>query len=299
MSRETERFFREFAKATEGKKFKGEEEIQEYMEKFMKEYKESVEKEDRPFDAFDYLEMAEDAINGKEAIHYAKKALELDPYLLDADLIIAHEKSHNTEEFKKKLKALIKKGEIRLLEQGISKEEDEGSFYSIHETRPYMRLRKEYVDILIAQGKFRLAISEIEEMIRLNESDNLGLRYILVALYSYFEDEDRAVALYKKYTEDTAFMLLPLIALYYKMEDDKKMRTYIRKLKKWNPEVLKALELFIDENEDGEKEIEDIVFSTKYRLASAEEVVLAIMQSSFLYVPMNEFVERMVREFGN
>lgn len=285
--------------SNEGKKSKCEKEVQEDMDKFMNEYNESMGKEDRLFDAFDYLEMAEDAINEKEAIHYAKKALELDPYLLDADLIIAHEKSRNIEEFRKKLKALIKKGEEQLAEQGISKEEDEGSFYGILETRPYMRIRKRYVDILMAQGKFRLAISEIEELIRLNESDNFGMRYILMSLHSYFEDEKSALALYKKYKEDSAFMLLPLIALYYKMEDDKRMRTYIRKLNKWNPDVIEALELFIDEEGDGADEIEDIVCSTMYRPASAEEVVLAITQSAFLYVTMNGFMDRLYCEFEN
>lgn len=294
MDHDMDRFFKEFANATKGIRFKDEEDMQEHLDRFMEEYNETMDKKDRPFDAFDYLEMAEDAENEKEAVYYAKKALELDPYLLDAELIIAHEKSRNSEEFKKQLKALIKKGEMQLLEQGISKEE-EGEFYVLHETRSYMRLRKEYVDLLISQGKYRLSISEIEEMIRLNEDDNLGMRYMLMALYAYFEDEDSALALYKKYEEDTAFMLLPLIVLYYKKEDDKKMRSCIRKLKRWNPEVLKALKLFMDE--DAEEELEEIVNSTAFRPASAEEVVLALTESAFLYVTMNEFMDRMCHEF--
>ncbi|MDI9520888.1 MAG: hypothetical protein QM308_07045 [Bacillota bacterium] len=295
MSYGTERFFKELAKATEGENLNDQEAMQERMDKFTKEYFETMDKKDRPLDAFDYLEMAEDAANGKEAIRYAKKALELDSYLLDAELIIAEEKSYSAEEFEKQLKAIIKKGETQLLEQGISKEENEGDFYGLHETRPYMRMRKEYADLLISQGKFRLSISEIEDIIRLNESDNLGMRYMLMALYSFFEDEEKALALYKKYEEDSAFMLLPLIALYYKKEDDKQMRMYIRKLKRSNPDVLKALKLFMDE--DGREEIEDIAYSTTYRPASMEEVVLALTQSAFLYVPMNDFMDKLYREF--
>lgn len=295
MSYGIERFFKEFTKATEGENLNDQEAMQERMDKFTKEYFETMDKKDRPLDAFDYLEMAEDAANGKEAIRYAKKALELDPYLLDAELIIAEEKSYSAEEFEKQLKAIIKKGETQLLEQGISKEENEGDFYGLHETRPYMRMRKEYADLLISQGKFRLSISEIEDIIRLNESDNLGMRYMLMALYSYFEDEDKALALYKKYEEDSAFMLFPLIALYYKKEDDKQMRMHIRKLKRSNPDVLKALKLFMDE--DGREKIEDIAYSTACRPTSMEEVVLALTQSAFLYVPMNDFMDKLYREF--
>ncbi|MBQ1171050.1 MAG: hypothetical protein IIX48_00425 [Lachnospiraceae bacterium] len=43
--------------------------------------------------------------------------------------------------------------------------------------------------MLITQGRYRHAILEAEELIRLNENDNLGVRYILMALYSYFDDE--------------------------------------------------------------------------------------------------------------
>ncbi|HHW94663.1 MAG TPA: hypothetical protein GX736_01885 [Mogibacterium sp.] len=130
--------------------------------------------------------MAENALSDKEAIHYAKKALKLDPYLLDAESIIAHEKSDNPEDLRKKLKQIIKKGEKQLLEKGISPENDEGSYYGLLETRPYMRVRKEYLEILILQGKFRLAIIEAEELLKLNDNDNLGIRYILMALYAYF-----------------------------------------------------------------------------------------------------------------
>lgn len=190
--------------------------------------------------------MAQNTYDSKEAIRYAQKALKLDPYCLDAELIIAQTKSGDMEELKKNIEKVIHKGEEQLAERDISMDTDAGSFYGLLETRPYMRVRKEYLELLIAQGRYRHAIHEAEEIIRLNENDNLGVRYTLMALYSYFAEEDSAKTLFAKYPEDSAFMLLPLIALYYKMENDKKMKSYIRKLKNRNPQLPEALELIIE-----------------------------------------------------
>lgn len=90
-----------------------------------------------------------------------------------------------------------------------------------------MRIRKAYLEVLLEMGRYGKAVNEAEELLRLCESDNLGVRYTLMALYSYFEQEDKALALYQKYKEETAFMLLPLIALYYKLDNTKKMRAYV------------------------------------------------------------------------
>lgn len=292
MSRETERVFRELHKAMEEKEFKSEAEINDFMNEFMQTYNASLGKK-KGNDVYDYLEMAQDTFDAKEATRYAQKALKLDPYCLDAELIIAQAKSKDMEDLKKNMEKVIRKGEEQLAQRNISKEEDAGSFYGLFETRPYMRVRKEYLGLLITQGRYRHAISEAEELIRLNENDNLGVRYILMALYSYFEDEDKVKALFEKYPEDSAFMLLPLIALYYKMENDKKMKSYIRKLKNKNPQLQEALEMFMDADED---EMEEILHAPMYRPFSLEEVVLAFSEAMFLYMPMNGFLDRLYDE---
>ena len=277
----------------EGKEFKNEAEINEFMSEFMQTHNAGLGKKTGK-DAYDYLEMAQDTFDAKEAIRYAQKALKLDPYCLDAELIIAQAKSKDMEELKKNMEKVIRKGEEQLAQRNISKEEDAGSFYGLFETRPYMRVRKEYVGLLITQGRYRHAISEAEELIRLNENDNLGVRYILMALYSYFEDEDKAKALFDKYPEESAFMLLPLIALYYKVENDKKVKSYIRKLKNKNPQLQEALEMFMgDADED---EMEEILHAPMYRPFSLEEVVLAFSEAMFLYMPMNGFLDRLYDE---
>ena len=101
-------------------------------------------------------------------------------------------------------------------------------------------------------------------------------------------------SLFDKYPENSAFMLLPMIALYYKKENDKKMKSYIRKLNNKNPELLKALELFMEGADTDE--MEQILHTPMYRPFSMEEVVLALSESTFLYMPMNGFLVRLYDE---
>lgn len=293
MSKETERVFNELHKKMQGEVFESEEEANEFISEFINQYNTSAS-DKKEKSVYDYLEIAQTSGDATESIYYAQKALSLDPYCLDAELVIAQAKSEDMEALKKNMEGVIRKGEEQLKEKNISMEEDAGSFYGLFETRPYMRVRKAYLDLLIVQGRYRHAIREAEEMIRLNENDNLGVRYLLMALYSYFEEEEKAQALLNKYSEDTAFMLLPMIALYYKQENDKKMKSYVNRLRNKNPHLLEALEMFM-EGADTE-EMEEILSWSMYRPFSMEEVVLALSEEMFLYIPMNGFLDRLYEE---
>lgn len=292
MSRESERIFKEMHKVMEGQNLENEEQVDEFVSNFMKGYHDTPPKNQK-LDSYDYLEMAEGADTAEEAIKYAQKALKLDPYCLDAEMIIAQAKSETIDDFKKNLEKIIQKGEKQLTQRGISMEEDAGQFYGILQTRPYMRIRKAYLDLLLEMGRFRSAVSEAEELLRLCENDNLGIRYSLMALYSYFEEESKTLELFQKYKEDTAFMLLPLIALYYKIDNAKKMRTYILKLKNKNPDFQKALEIIMSGDEE---ELSEFTSMEMYRPFSVEEVILAISEGAYLYLPMNHFLLRLYEE---
>ena len=295
MSKEIERIINEMHKAMEEQQFENEMEANAFMQEFIQKYNKNImQGKSQKLDAYDYLEMAENAIDQEEAIQNAKKALKLDPFCLDAELIIAQNQAVDMEELKKKVEKIIQKGEKQLVQRNIRKEEDAGHFYGIFETRPYMRVRKEYLDLLIAQGRYGHAIREAEELIQLSENDNLGVRYLLMALYSCFEDEDKAINLIKKYPGDSALMLLPLIALYYKLEDTKKMKSYIRQLKKANPELQEALESL--ESPNAPENVAEIMLSPMYTPFSMEEIVLAYSSAMFLYAPMTGFLDMLYDE---
>ena len=83
-----------------------------------------------------------------------------------------------------------------------------------------------------------------EELLRLCEGDNLGIRYALMHLYAYFENEDGALALHKKYDEyEESQMLFPLAVLYYKKADFEASLQYLRRLAKANKDTKKFLRM--------------------------------------------------------
>lgn len=280
MSKETERVFREFQKFI-GDKELNEEELNKAFKEFIDSQNNIVEmgskRQERPWD---YLEMAYEADNEKDALKYAKKALKLDKNCLDAEVMIADLTTDNPEELKLKYEKLIKKAEKYLKEQNLLNEEDVGHFWGILETRPYMRLRDAYLRDLVQMGKFRKAMKEAEDLLVLSENDNLGVRYTLISLYALYEDEVNALKLYKKYKEDTTQMLLPIIVMYYKMDNYKRAETYLKKLNGANRELV---DFFCQEGELDEEEMFDIVDSGMYAPYTKEEVMIAISQTPYLY----------------
>ena len=119
------------------------------------------------------MEAAANAETKEEALQYAKKALKYDKNHLDAEVFIAELTEPDDEALHKKYDKLMKKAEAHLIEEGCFDEDSIGHFWSMIETRPYMRLRFFYIQLLIPMGKFRLAITHCEDMHRLCENDNL------------------------------------------------------------------------------------------------------------------------------
>ena len=174
-----------------------------------------------PQTADDYMELAENAGAKKKKLEYLSKALELEPDNLDAARMLAEVNAKNPEDLLEALSSLIEKGNSSMEKEGYF-QDCMGDFWGVLETRPYMRLRHSYLELLIQCGMMGKAVNEAEELLRLCEGDNLGIRYALMHLYAYFENEDGALALHKKYDEyEESQMLFPLAVLYYKKAEQK------------------------------------------------------------------------------
>ncbi len=242
-------------------------------------------------DAYDFLEMAEQAETDIDAIKYAKKALALDPDMLDADLLIACVKNQEFAAQQKALEKLLKKGEAQLQAQDISTEKNMGDFYLLLETRPYMRVYHHYVRTLIAQNKLRKAAQACEEILRLNPNDNLGSRYDLMAVYAALEDQQALEQLYKKYRmEHSAFMLLPAIALYYKLDNQFAAKRYITKLCNSIEGAKQAFEM-IEREDDA---IINLLNTPYYKPYSQQEIMIAYESAPYLYGPIFEFLSWLI-----
>lgn len=246
--------------------------------------------------AWDYLDMAYEAGDEAAALKYAQKAFQLDHNCLDAEVMIAELTTEDSEELKLKYEKMISKVEAHLAKEGLFNDESRGSFWGIIETRPYMRLRYSYLNLLIGQGKFKKAIKECEDMLELSENDNMGVRYLLISLYAFFEDEFNVSKLHKRFGKEAGtHMILPIIALYYKLDNYKKAEIYLKKLYEVNGELA---DFFFNTDTLDEEEIDDIIDNGMYRYGSKEEILMAMTDSSFLYSTMNGFLPWMAERIS-
>ncbi|AVQ22916.1 hypothetical protein LDK18_01165 [Fusobacterium nucleatum subsp. nucleatum ATCC 23726] len=228
-----------------------------------------------------FLELAEEANDEKLALKYARKALKLDKDNLDAEKLIAELVSVNQIDMLKRFEKILKHGDEIMLKNGYMNKECIGSFWSILETRPYIRVKHQYMNILKECGMLSFAISECEDMIKLCENDNLGVRHILMALYAFTENEEKALTLYKKYSgyEETQ-ILVSLSILYYRKNNLKKSLSYLKKLEKINKDTKKFFkDVIYDKIENYIEKMSDF----GYKPYSGEELFVFFDNNSYLF----------------
>lgn len=179
----------------------------------------------------------------------------------------------------------LKKEQERLENEEYFDKENIGHFYGIFETRPYIRGLFKRATSYVESGKMRLAKEQLEEILKLNNNDNLGARYSLMAVYAFFEDEKAMLKLYKKYPEESLLMLVPFMILYYKQRDYKKAKEYLKRIDKVNPYFRKFFKQEIKE--------EDLIPTGYYSPGSVSEVVVFLESAGFLLVSvlsLSEFI---------
>lgn len=252
-----------------------EEELNEAFGKFIEQYNAGeIEYENTPLDeAYELLEEAENAKTMKEAKRLAKKAFETSDACFDAKLFLA-----DIEENSLKSNKILDEGlefeKKRLEKEGYFDKENIGRFYGIFETRPYIRGLYTKASNLCNDGKYKRAIEVCKEILKLNENDNTGSRYLLMALYAIIEDEKFMLDLYKKYKENSLEMLFPMFVLYYKKEDDVKARKYLDMINKGNKHFIK----FFKEN----MKLEEDIMPGYYSRGNASEVFMYMREYFFL-----------------
>ena len=128
---------------------------------------------------------------------------------------------------------------------------------------------------------FRFRTITQDPAIRKATDDNLGVRYQLMHLYVFMEDEMHALALHKQFDsyEETQ-MLLPLAVLYYKLNQFDKAEDYIKRLAKANKDTKKFLRAAAhDELDDYIDELNPY----GYQPFTMEELLDELMKSSYLF----------------
>ena len=215
-------------------------EANEKLQEFIKLYNNGeIEYKNTPLDdAYELLEEAQHAASEKEAINLAKKAYKISPECFDA-IIFQCDLEENGIKRMKLLEAGLETEKNRLTKEKYFDKENIGHFYGIFETRPYIRGLVIKAEYLLEEGKISQAKNVCKEVLRLNENDNMGARYLLMAIYATLEEENDMLKLYKKYPEEDMEMLFPLFALYYKLGNDKKAKEYLKRVDKCNSNLIK------------------------------------------------------------
>lgn len=256
MSRDSEKVFREINKyikenADENMSM---DEMNDLIQEFMEQYNSNLPgeiTEETAETTDDYLELAQNANSKEQALKFAKKAVQLDQDNLDAKKMVEEITTEHPYEMVGKYQKLIEYGKTVMDKKGYMNEDSIGDYWGISETRPFIRLYSSYLDLLVNCGMMRMATTVGEEIIRYNTNDNLGIRYILMHVYAYLEDEKSMLALYKKYDEhDESQMLLPISIIYYKLGDFEKAAEYLRRLTKTNKDTGRFIRAFVNDTLD-------------------------------------------------
>ena len=287
--KETEKILKELEKHLDELNLESEEEINAEIQKFMEKLNnnEEFDFEDSPeFQSDEILEEAYEAETEKEAKKLAKKALEIYPDNIDAQTFLANMEENPVNRLKK-LDWTIENARKNLEKKGLFDKESIGVFWGIIETRPYMRARNFKVETLLFLGRYKEAIKECEELLELCESDNLGIRYKLIGLYCFLEEFDKCEKIFKKYNEESSFMLFPMAIMYYKKGDYKKTKKMLERLDEVNPYVIDYMK-----NEKGNlgKIIE------YYAPGSREEAEIVYFDLFYLVTSVPSFHEFVVKE---
>jgi len=131
----------------------------------------------------------------------ARTALAYSPDSADAYVILA-EAAPTPDEAALLYEQGVAAGERAIGPRAFS--EDVGHFWGLTETRPYMRARAGLARSLWESGKREAALKHWRDLLRLNASDNQGIRYMLLPRLIEAGRGDEAEALLAQYEGDAS-----------------------------------------------------------------------------------------------
>lgn len=249
------------------------------------EFRKTEESDDLLFEAYN------EPIKSK-AIKLAKQALEVNPNNIDAENFITNFET-NTIKKLKKYEETLNKEKANLEKDDFFNKENIGIFWGIIETRPYMRTKHSYMLTLIELGRYTEAVKQGEELLKLCESDNLGIRYLIMGLYTVLEKFEECEKIYNKYSDDSTFMLFPLSIMYYKKGDYRKCKKVLKQIKDKNNYILDYL---IGNIKFSKTKIEDIENNGTYSWGSETEAYFVIKDYKYLLAIVPTYIEFIERE---
>lgn len=250
-------------------------EFDKKMDKLIDEYQRSPE-----YKSDNYLYAAYDEENESKKKKLAKQALEIYPDNIDAQILLATFEKDMIKRLK--LYDNIIDNATKILEkENMFDEKNIGHFWGIMETRPYMRAKCCKMNLLFDLSRYKEAIKECEDLIRLCPNDNMGIRYRLLGLYALIEDFDKVEYLFNGYgKEESTYMLFIMAISYYKQGMYSKAKKYIKLTNEANKYVYYLM--FKGCNKDNSK---------YYSRGSSSEAIMIINDLDPLILSSKSFIE--------
>jgi tetratricopeptide (TPR) repeat protein len=153
----------------------------------------------------------------RKRIDLARKALDISPDCADAYVLLA-ELAESRKEALELYRRGVEAGERALGPDSFTREE--GHFWLVLETRPYMRARLGLAELLWSSGRRDEAIAHLQAMLKLNPNDNQGLRYILSSWLLNMDRFDELSRLLEAYNEASAAWTYTNALLAFRRDGD-------------------------------------------------------------------------------
>ena len=197
----------------------------------------SIFKEPKDHQAQELMYAAWDEQNPAKRINLAHQALDISPNCTDAYVLLAEEAADTLGRAQKYYQLGVKAGEKALGKEFF--DENEGYFWGILQTRPYMRAKAGLANTLWDAGKYEEAETHYREMLRLNPNDNQGNRYSLLILLLELNRLDQVDALLDQYEEDwsSEWLYTRVLRLFQEEGDSPAARQALQEALEQNPHV--------------------------------------------------------------
>ena len=221
------------------------------------------------------LEQAQDLVyqafeaRGRRQLQLIRKALETCPDCADAYVALA-ERCSDVEKARDYHAQGVAAGERALGEKFF--EEESGHFWSILQTRPYMRARFGLAECLEELGDLGEAVQHYRELLRLNPNDNQGVRHTLLPCLLEMNADDEAAELLKQYEDDEVLAIwcyARALLTFRRRGDTATARKHLRKAIDVNRYVPKYLL--------GYEEVPEFLPSG-YSPGSEEEAIVCVLE---------------------
>jgi tetratricopeptide (TPR) repeat protein len=240
-----EQVLRELHEALEGHDFSSKEELDAFIGAFnQRSMKPSAKKKAAANPKHEAQDLAYQAMETRDPIQSGKlceKAIKLDPHCVDALMHLARLSCEDGDEMIEHMQMVVDIGERGLGGKAYF-DENEGHFWGLLETRPYMRAKAYLAQVLVEADKNDQAIGHYEEMLRLNPNDNQGLRYPLLGLYLLVGNLEGVRRLFKEFEDEgSAVFAWSLVLERYLSGDESGAAKAIKKARKCNKHVEKYL----------------------------------------------------------